>query len=324
MTKKILIVGGAGFIGSHVNKALNQKDFETVILDNLSTGAKESVVRGEFVEGNFGDRSLLDRLFSRHNFDAVIHLAALTDVGESVRNPARYYKNNVADTLTLLDAMVDHKVDIIIFSSSAAIYGAPLSNYVKESHPAEPINPYGRTKLMVEKILDDYHAAYGLKSCSLRYFNAAGGDPQGEIKNFKKKENNLIPIVLRSLIDKTGVPIFGTDYSTPDGTGVRDYVHVMDVADAHILAMEKLFNEPGTFCYNLGNGRGYSVLEVIRAAEKITGLKVDAVKSARRPGDPATLVADASRAEKELGWNRQYPSLESIVEHAWLSYSTAD
>ncbi len=319
MTKKILIVGGAGFIGSHVNKLLNIKGYETTVLDDLSTGSRKAVVRGEFVLGNFGDKELLETLFAKNRFDAVMHFAALTDVGESVKDPKLYYANNVANTLTLLDAMLQHNIKIIIFSSSAAVYGIPSRDFAKETDPANPINPYGRTKLMVEKILGDYYPAYGLRSCSLRYFNAAGGDPDGEIKNDKKKENNLIPLVLRSLLSKTQVTIFGTDYPTPDGTGVRDYIHVMDLAEAHILAMEKLLHMPGSFCYNLGNGRGYSVKEVIKTAENTTELAVEAVEGPRRPGDPATLMADAAEAKKELGWKQKYPDLDCMIKHAWQS-----
>ncbi len=319
MTKNILIIGGAGFIGSHVNKLLGLKGYETTVLDDLSTGAREAVVCGEFVRGNFGDKKLLETLFSKNKFDAVMHFAALTDVGESVRDPKLYYENNVANTLTLLNTMLQHSIKTIIFSSSAAVYGILSKDFAKETDPAAPINPYGRTKLMVEKILGDYDSAYGLRSCSLRYFNAAGGDPDGEIKNNKKKENNLIPLVLRSLLSKTQVTIFGADYPTPDGTGVRDYIHVMDLAGAHILAMEKLLRTPGSSCYNLGNGRGYSVREVIKTAESITGLVVEAVEGPRRPGDPAMLMADAEKAKKELGWKQKYSDLNSMIKHAWQS-----
>lgn len=320
MLKKILVVGGAGFIGSHVNKLLNLKGFDTVVLDNLSTGSREAVVAGTFVQGDFGDKSLLKKLFQQHNFDAAIHFAALTDVGESIRHPNIYYSNNVVKTLALLDSMIKREVKALIFSSSAAVYGIPQHGLVKETDPLNPINPYGQTKAVVENILKDYDRAFSFKSCSLRYFNAAGGDPQGEIKNRKKKENNLIPIVLRSLREEKEVTIFGTDYPTPDGTCIRDYVHVMDLAEAHILALEKLLQGGSSSCYNLGNGRGYSVKEVIQAAQNTAGQKVIVNEGPRRPGDPPILMADSEKAKEELGWRQKFPDLKDMIRHAWLSY----
>ncbi|NGX57283.1 MAG: UDP-glucose 4-epimerase [Chlamydiae bacterium] len=320
MVGTILVVGGAGFIGSHVNQRLHDNGYKTVVLDNLSRGARQAVIEGDLVEGDFGDRALLEKLFEQYSFDAVMHFAAFTDVGESVQNPALYNEDNVVNTITLLNTMVKHKLNNFIFSSSAAVYGTPGKDQVTETDPTIPINPYGMTKLMVEQILQRYDHDYGIKSCSLRYFNAAGGDPAGIIKNYKKKENNLIPIVLRSLINNSSVTIFGTDYPTPDGTGVRDYIHVMDLADAHILAMVQLFNGGSTTCYNLGNGNGYSVRDVISMAEEVTGMKVDVIEGPRREGDPAILMADATKAQNELGWEQQHPDLKSMIQHAWNSY----
>lgn len=316
--KQVLVVGGAGYIGSHVNKMLNQAGYQTVVFDNLSRGDQRSVTHGIFVEGDLAFPDDLDKLFRNYSFDAVLHFAALTDVGESVHNPALYYRNNVAYTLNLLSAMVRYNINHLVFSSSAAIFGIPKDKLIKESHPVHPINPYGQSKLMVETILKDFDQAYGLRSCSLRYFNAAGGDPDGQIKNFKKKENNLIPLTLKSLLDPKGkITVFGTDYPTPDGTCIRDYIHVCDLGEAHILGMEKLLGGSSSSHYNLGNGRGYSVLEVIKAAETVTGLKVNAIKGPRRAGDPAVLVADSSKAESELGWQPKYPDLETMIDHAW-------
>ena len=314
----ILVLGGAGFIGSHVNKLLNRSGYETFVLDNLSSGCREAVLQGKFIEGDISDTDLLERIFSKHQIRAVMHFAAFIDVGESIIDPLKYYTNNVAHTLQLLRMMIRHNVLHFIFSSSAAIFGNPQSAKIAEDHPQQPINPYGRTKSIVEAILKDFDMAYGLKSSCLRYFNAAGGDPEGEIKNFKKKESNLIPLVLRSLIqgDRT-VTIFGTDYPTADGTCIRDYIHVSDLARAHLLAMEQLFSDGRSTFYNLGNGSGYSVKEVIEAAEKVSGIEPKVIFGTRRPGDPHTLLADASKAERELGWRPAYPDLETIVTDAF-------
>lgn len=316
----ILIIGGAGFIGSIVNKLLIEKGFNTIILDNLSQGACEALIGGTFILGDLGCREDLDKIFSHYKVDAVMHFAAFTDVGESVIDPAKYYENNVASTLTLLKAVRDWKIKYFIFSSSAAVYGLPQSEIITEEHPCAPINPYGTTKLMVEKILSDWDVAYGLKYTALRYFNAAGGDPDAQIKNYKKKENNLIPLVLRSLLNGSQVTLFGNDWPTKDGTCIRDYIHVWDLATAHLLALERLMNGEPSAIYNLGNGKGYSVKEVIQAAEKITGLSVKVNIGPRRPGDPPFLVASSSKAQKELHWKPEYPDLESMVDHAWKSY----
>lgn len=316
-TKRVLVVGGAGFIGSTINQMLYRAGYETVVFDNLSRGYRAAVRAGTFVEGDLGDAEALEKLFKQHHFDAVMHFAALIDVGESVRDPAAYYLNNVAYTLQLLQTMVRHNVKTLIFSSSAAIYGVPHEIPLTEQHPCSPINPYGETKWMVEKILQDFDAAYGLKSCCLRYFNAAGGDPLGEVKHPQLKSGNLIPLVLRSLKTAGQIKINGTDYATPDGTCVRDYIHIDDLGAAHIRAMEKLWQGGASAAYNLGNGQGFSVKEVIRAAEKVTGKRVNAVEGPRRPGDPAILVADASKAARELGWRPRYPELEMMITHAW-------
>lgn len=319
MNKTVLVVGGAGYIGSHVNKMLHQVGYHTVILDNLSKGDRRAITTGTFIEGDIADEKCLDQLFQTYPIDAVLHFAALIDVGESITQPANYYQNNVAATLTLLKALVRHKVNTLIFSSTAAVYGVPQQNLISEQHPCAPINPYGESKLMVEKMLRDFDRAYGLKSSCLRYFNAAGGDPEGEIKNYKKKESNLIPLALQSLKSNGQLTIFGTDYPTPDGTCIRDYIHIWDLGTAHLRAMEKLMAGGNSSTYNLGNGSGYSVHEVITAIEKVTGKKLNVKVGKRRPGDPPTLVADASKAKKELGWQPDYPSLEMMIKHAWES-----
>lgn len=315
----ILVVGGAGFIGSHVAKMLHQRGYNVVVYDNLSTGTKEAVIHSPLIHGCLSDLNALDHLFSKNKIDSVLHFAAYIDVGESVRNPAKYYLNNVAYTLNLLEVMRKHGVDKLIFSSTAAIYGIPIQDKINEEHPKAPINPYGETKLTVEKILNDYSAAYGLRSISLRYFNAAGGDPEGIIKNTQGRSSNLIPLVVRHLkgIGSPEITVYGTDYPTPDGTCIRDYIHIEDLGSAHIEALEKLINGATATAYNLGNGNGFSVKEVIDAAERVTGLKVRVKHGERRPGDPAKLIADASKAQKELGWIPQYPTLETIISHAW-------
>lgn len=316
--KKVLVVGGAGFIGSHVNKMLHAQGIETVVYDNLSVGNTKAVINGDFIKGDITDEKSLETLFLKHRFDGVMHFAALIDVGESVLHPAKYYANNVSGTLKLLDAMLRHGVKQLIFSSSAAVYGAPQQQYLDESHSCLPINPYGQTKLMVESILHDYSQAYGLKFCSLRYFNAAGGDPEGKIKNYKKKEHNLIPVILRSLKDQTGpVTIFGTDYPTIDGTCIRDYIHVCDLGTAHIKALELLWEGAEPDIYNLGNGQGFSVRQVIEAAQKVTKMPVKVIEGTRRAGDPPFLVADSKKARRMLRWTPQYPDLETIIAHAW-------
>lgn len=314
----ILVVGGAGFIGSHITKMLSRSGYHPIVFDNLSSGHRESVTCGTFVEGDLANPQDLDAVFSQYSIQAVMHFAALIDVGESVVDPLKYYIHNVNYTLNLIEAMRKFHVNILIFSSSAAIFGHPKEVPMPENHPCRPINPYGYTKLIVENILSDCDKAYGIKSSCLRYFNAAGGDPKGEVKNFKQKETNLIPLVLRSLKDPTrAVTIFGTDYPLNDGTCIRDYIHLEDLGTAHILAMEKLLQGGASTNYNLGNGNGFSVRQVINAAEEATGLKVNTIEGPRRPGDPYILVADALKARKELGWNPAYPDLKQMITHAW-------
>jgi len=316
--KKVLIVGGAGFIGSHINKMLDDAGYSTIVLDNLSTGNRKSVVRGTFVEGDLNDTKLLDKIFKTYHIDAVMHFAAFIDVGESVHHPLKYYQNNVANTLNLLSAMHRHNVNIFIFSSTAAIFGIPQENTIREDHPKHPINPYGSSKLMVEEMLTSFDAAYGIKFSALRYFNAAGGDPDGEIQNFKKKETNLIPIVLRNLMQNNQpITINGTDYPTPDGTCIRDYIHIYDLGLAHIKAMEQLMEGQNSTYYNLGNGKGFSVKEVIQCASEVVNITPKIILGERRAGDPPFLLADSEKAYKELNWKPQYPELKTIIEHAF-------
>lgn len=314
----ILVTGGAGFIGSHVNKMLNRAGYQTIILDNFSSGSRETVQHGTLIEGDISDSTLLDTLFQRYPIQAVMHFAAFIDVGESVRDPAKYYLNNVSHTLHLLQKMRQHQIKNLIFSSSAAIFGLPLTPSISEDHPSHPINPYGESKWMVEKILHHFDDAYGLRFCCLRYFNAAGGDPEGRIKYKQKNITNLIPLILRHLKSQTGsLTIFGNDYPTHDGTCIRDYVHIEDLGRAHILSMEKLLSGAPSNCYNLGNSQGYSIKEVIAAAEAVTGLKVKVTEGTRRPGDPSILIANSQKAQQKLGWKPIYSQLETIIDHAW-------
>lgn len=315
--KTILVVGGAGFIGTQVNKMLNQAGYDTIVFDNLSTGSLQPGFQGHFIKGDLADSALLDQIFEQYTIDAVMHFAASIDVNDSVRNPAGYYRNNVCNTLNLLEAMLKHSVKTIIFSSTAAIFGNPIETPIQETHPCNPVNPYGQSKLMVEKILKDFEEAYGLKYCCLRYFNAAGGDPDGELKNFKQKESNLIPVALRAINTNQSLTIFGTDYATKDGTCVRDYIHIYDLGAAHLLAMEKLLSGGSSACYNLGNGKGFTIVEVLVAIEKVTRRKLKIILGSRRKGDVPFMIADSQKAEQELGWVPQYNTIESMVEHAW-------
>lgn len=316
--RTVLVVGGAGFIGSYVNKMLHRAGYKTVVLDNLSSGKRESVRYGTFIEGDTGNRQTLDALFTRYRIDAVMHFAAFIDVGESVSDPIKYYENNVVSTLTLLKAMVKHNVKKFIFSSSAAVFGIPEILPIPENHPCRPINPYGETKRVVETILQNFDSAYDLKFCSFRYFNAAGGDPEGEIGNYQTGSTNLIPRIVRSLQTENGsVTIFGTKYPTRDGTCIRDYVHIHDLGTAHIKGLERLFSGKTSSYFNLGNGQGYTVHEIIRTVESVTGRKVNVIIGPPRAGDPPRLVADASKAIEELGWQPQFSSPEIIIRHAW-------
>ncbi|MBC7119153.1 MAG: UDP-glucose 4-epimerase GalE [Methanobacteriaceae archaeon] len=313
----IFIVGGAGYIGSHVNKFLSNKGYKTLIFDNLSKGHAEFVKWGEFIKGDLKDRRLLDRIFREYDISAVMHFAALTDVRESIQDPGSYYKNNVKNTLNLLEAMQKSNVKNFIFSSTCAVYGNPIKVPITEDHPCNPISPYGRSKLMIEKILEDYSNAYDFNYVSLRYFNAAGADPQTEIGEWHKPETHLIPIILDVAIGKReNVQIFGTDYPTPDGTCIRDYIHVMDLADAHYRAL-KFLEEDKSGIFNLGNGDGFSVREIIETCREVTGKKIPAIESQRRPGDPPRLIGSSKKARKVLGWKPEFTSIKSIIETAW-------
>jgi UDP-glucose 4-epimerase len=317
--RQILVVGGAGYIGAHMVNALLRANYEVVTLDNLSTGHRDLVPGGALVVGNLGDNGLLDHIFSNHRIDAVMHFAAYSLVGESVANPLKYYRNNVAQTVELLDAMVRHSIDYFIFSSTAAVYGEPRKTPIKEDHPCNPTNPYGATKIAVENMLKDCDAAYGIKFVALRYFNAAGADPSGKLGERHDPETHLIPSILKVAAgERQHVKIFGDNYPTPDGTCLRDYIHVNDLTQAHMLALEALFEGKESAVYNLGNSKGYSVLEVINAARKVTGHSITAVSAEPRPGDPAMLVASSEKIRSELGWQPSLEDLETIIKTAWL------
>lgn len=317
----ILVVGGAGYIGSHINKMLHNNGYDTVVFDNLVYGHKEAVKWGVLEEGDLADTKRLNEVFEKYDIEAVFHFAAYAYVGESVTNPSKYYHNNVANTLNLLDAMVKHDVKYIVFSSTCATYGEPETMPITEDMRQNPINPYGATKWMVERIMADYKRAYGINYCCLRYFNAAGADPEGEIGESHTPETHLIPLILAAAAgDRENIKVFGSDYDTRDGSCVRDYIHVTDLADAHLRAMDYLRNGGESTCMNLGNCIGNSVLEVIVAAKKVTGVKIPVVLDERRPGDPPTLVGSAEKAERLLGWKPQYGDIETILEHAWNWY----
>lgn len=319
MTKTILVAGGAGYIGSHTVKYLLKNNYKVVVLDNLIYGHKEAVLTPNFEQIDLDDKEALDKLFKKYQIDAVIHFAAYTYVGESVTSPKKYYRNNVVNTINLLDAMVENNVKNIVFSSTCATYGNPQYTPIDEKHPQSPINPYGKTKLMMEQIMADYETAYGLKYVALRYFNAAGCDAQGELGESHDPETHLIPLVLKAI--KGEIPkisVFGTDYDTPDGTCIRDYIHVEDLADAHMLAVKTLFKENKSQCINLGTGIGTSVKEIIKAAEEVTGQKVPLEYGDRRVGDPAKLYAANEKAKKVLGWNPKYTEIKDIIKTAWI------
>jgi UDP-glucose 4-epimerase len=318
----VLVVGGAGYIGSFVSRMLLTEGHRPTVLDNLSLGHRAALDPGiPLVKGDLADAELLARLFTERHFEAVMHFAALASVAESVQAPLTYYRNNVANTLNLLEAMRHAGVGRFIFSSSAAIFGIPEGVPIDERHPARPINPYGRSKLMVEEILRDAAAAGDLQFVALRYFNAAGASPDGRMGEDHRCETHLIPLVLKAALkgaqNGPTLKVFGTDYPTPDGTCVRDYIHVNDLARAHLLALEHLAAGGASAAFNLGNGKGFSVMEVIATAEKVTGRRVALETAARRAGDPPVLVAAADRISRELGWQPAFPSLEVIIETAW-------
>jgi UDP-glucose-4-epimerase GalE len=316
--KNILVVGGAGYIGSHTCKCLHENGYAPIVLDNLVTGHREAVKWGPLIEGALDDKPLLDQVFSNHDISAVMHFAAFAYVGESVGAPLKYYRNNTAGTLALLEAMMAHGVLKFVFSSTCAIFGEPVGDILDEAHPKNPINPYGRTKLMVERMLEDFHGAYGLQSVRLRYFNAAGADPGGEIGEDHEPETHLIPLVLKTALQqREAVEIYGDDYPTRDGTCIRDYIHTSDLARAHLQALEILLGgEPGG-AYNLGTGTGYSVREVVETARRVTGRHIPVIVKGRRPGDPARLVAASEKAKKELGWQPEHGTLGQIIQTAW-------
>ncbi|MCU1022577.1 UDP-glucose 4-epimerase GalE [Stenotrophomonas maltophilia] len=316
--RDILICGGAGYIGSHMAQHLAEQGHRVTVFDNLSTGHREAVAWGELVEGDLLDAASLQRLFAGRRFDAVMHFAAQSLVGESVSDPYAYYANNVGGTINLLQAMRKHGTERIVFSSTAAIFGEPCSALIDEDHRKQPINPYGASKQMAERVLADAAAAYGLRSVSLRYFNAAGALPEHGIGEAHRCETHLIPNVLRSMLGQAGrLQVFGRDYDTPDGTCVRDYVHVQDLARAHALALDYMDTEPGAHAFNLGNGQGFSVLDVIQTAATVSGMQVPYDIADRRPGDPARLVASGERARRLLGWQPTWTELAPIIESAW-------
>jgi UDP-glucose 4-epimerase len=315
---KVFVVGGAGYIGSHMVKMLLAEGHEVITFDNLSSGHRDAVLGGEFFLGDLADQAALDAVFVRYRPDAVMHFASFIQVGESVRRPDMYYRNNFSNTLNLLDAMVTHDVKYFIFSSTAAVFGEPDYVPIDEAHPNRPVNPYGRSKWMVEQILADYDHAFGLKSVCLRYFNAAGADPDGLLGEHHDPETHLIPLILEAASGRRAeIQVFGRDYDTLDGTCIRDYIHIVDLCSAHLLALQHLINGGGSERFNLGNGAGFSVEHVIDTVEKVTGSKVTVVDGPRRAGDPASLVADSSRARAQLGWQPMFADLEAIVAHAW-------
>ncbi len=318
MRNVVLVTGGAGFIGSHVCKALAGAGFRPVVYDNMSNGHMWAVQWGLMEAGDLAAADCLDACIRRHRPESVIHLAGVIAAGESVVDPEKYFDQNVTGTLSLLSAMRRHAIDKIVFSSSAAVYGDPDDVPIMETAAIRPVNPYGRTKAMCEEILGDFARAYGTRSVSLRYFNAAGADPDGDLGEAHDPETHLLPIVLEAAAGRrAGVDIFGNRYATPDGTCVRDYIHVADLAAAHVLALKALDRTVGACAYNLGNGRGFSVKEVVAAAERVTGRKISTRMRPARAGDPAILLADSTRAVAELGWRRVFADLDVQIEHAW-------
>jgi UDP-arabinose 4-epimerase len=315
---KVLVTGGAGFVGSHACKALAQAGHEPIVYDNLIRGNRDSVKWGPLVVGSLGDGDCLSHAFKTHHPDCVMHFAALAYVGESMCDPALYYRNNVAGTIALLDAMSHHDVERIVLSSTCATYGIPKVIPIPDYEDQDPVSPYGASKLMVERILRDYHSAYDLSSVSLRYFNAAGADPEGEIGERHEPETHAIPLAIMAALGR--IPtfrIFGTDYPTADGSAVRDYIHVSDLARAHVAALEFVRKEGGATAFNLGTGRGTSVIELVEAVERVSRRKVPIVRQPRRAGDPPILVAEAKVAWEKLGWEPEFLSIDEIVRSAY-------
>ena len=312
----VLIVGGAGYIGSQTAKTVAAAGMDPIVFDNLVYGHEWAVKWGPLVRGDLADRALLVDVMKRHQVDAVIHFAAYAYVGESVTNPRKYFGNNVVGTLNLLDAMLDAGVRDVVFSSTCATYGEPVKVPISEDHPQNPVNPYGETKLAVEKMLHWYGQAYGLRYAALRYFNAAGADPDGEVGEVHDPETHLIPLAIEAAVGAGELKIFGTDYPTPDGTAIRDYIHVADLADAHVRALAKLREGSAALKLNLGTGQGHSVRAVVASVGKVTGRPVRSLEVGRRAGDPPALVADARLAGELLGWKPRYADLDTVVEHA--------
>jgi UDP-glucose 4-epimerase len=314
----ILVTGGAGYIGSHTVAELLDRGEEVVVLDNLQTGHKAALLGGKLYEGDLRDKELLSKLFSENSIDAVIHFAANSLVGESMQNPGKYYDNNVFGTLSLLEAMKDAGVRRIVFSSTAATYGEPEKVPIEEGDRTEPTNVYGETKLMMERMMSWFDKVLGIKYVSLRYFNAAGAHESGKIGEDHRPESHLIPLVLQTALkQRPHISVFGDDYATPDGTCIRDYIHVSDLADAHMRAVTYLREDNDSNVFNLGNGQGFSVKEVIETARKVTGLDIPVVAEPRRAGDPAVLVASSDKARSVLGWSPQRTQLEDIISGAW-------
>src|SRR5690242_4034439 len=320
---RVLVTGGAGYIGSQTAKALAQSGHEVVVLDNLSSGHREAVKWGPFIEGDLGDKELLATVFKERQIDAVLHFAASLLVGESVKDLQKYFRNNVVNTIRLLDVMKSCGVKHIVFSSSAAVYGNPEKVPISEDHSKAPVNPYGDSKLCMERAIHWYGAAYGLRGVALRYFNAAGADLEGELGEEHDPESHLIPLVVEAALgQRPEVEIYGTDYPTPDGTAIRDYIHVVDLADAHVRALEYLAGGGESTELNLGTGEGHSVREVVAGVGKLCGGHVPAKDAARRAGDPAVLVADPARARQVLDWHPQYSDLDAIIQSAWKWHSS--
>ncbi len=319
-TKSILVVGGGGYIGSHMVLKLQAKGFTPLVLDNLSTGHRHAVKDAELIVGDMGDSALLEQIFSSRPLVAVMHFASCIEVGESVTNPGKYYHNNVANSLNLLRVMQQAGLRHFIFSSSAAVYGEPEYTPIDEAHRLLPVNPYGRSKLMVEQILEDFSRSQGLRYIALRYFNATGADPQRRLGEEHPQETHLIPLVLQAAAQqRAAITIFGRDYPTTDGTCIRDYVHVDDLCEAHLLSLQALLAGAPSKSYNLGIGRGYSVQQIIEVAEQVTHRKIPCQEGPRRPGDPAILVADPSAAMHDLCWQPRYTDIATMIEHSWLA-----
>jgi UDP-glucose 4-epimerase len=320
MQKTILVVGGAGYIGSHTAYYLAQHHYRVIILDNFVHQQPFDHQWATIIRGDYGDCDLLHAIFSNHPIDAVMHFAAYTSVGESVKNPAAYYENNVSKTITLFNSMLEHAVSTVIFSSSAAVYGIPYQSPISEDHPKNPINPYGHTKLIIEQLLDNYATAYGFRFVALRYFNAAGALDEHGLGEYHRPETHIIPLALEAAITHNPFFLFGTAYPTPDGTCIRDYVHVADIANAHMLALNYLNNNGISTSFNLGNGSGYSVKEILNQVRTVTKNTPTVVEKPARPGDPAMLIADATKAKKILRWQPCYSDLPTIIQSAYQSH----